>query len=73
MTAIPAFASRPRQRAGLAGIQGWFWKACQRLRECGTTYDLDPHLAADTGLANVKLPFLPRRPTTFWRISTWME
>jgi hypothetical protein len=38
--------------------------AARRLRAAGSSYMLDPHLAADTGLAEVHVPLFPqaRRP-----------
>jgi len=72
MAATLTSASRLRPGAGLLGIQAWFRTACRQVRDLGTTYDLDPHLVADTGLTEVKLPFLPRRTPATWRTSTWM-
>ena len=59
MPAIPAIALRPPPT--LINLRQWCRAAARRLRDAGTSYPLDPHLVADTGLTEVRVPLLPRR------------
>ncbi len=43
-----------------AGLRGLCLAAARRLRDAGTSYPLDPHLAADIGLAEVRVPLFPQ-------------
>lgn len=43
-----------------AGLRRLWLAAARRLRDAGTSYPLDPHLAADTGLAEVRVPLFPQ-------------